>query len=147
MTPVFTIGYQQAVQAPLIGLLKQNDIDVLADVRAIARSRKPGFAKSNLAASLEEAGIAYRHFPHLGTPAEGRAAARRADMETLRLVYSGQMELPQAMMQLAQLQDLASHHRICLLCYCRDAKACHRSLLVDAAFDGREVIHLVPQLV
>lgn len=143
---ILTIGYQQAAQPALIEMLRQNGVQLLADVRARANSRKPGFSKSNLAASVEEAGIAYRHFRDLGTPPDGRAAARRGDVETLRRVYSGQQELPEALAAMAELRALAMERRTCLLCYCREASKCHRSLLVEAAFAGFEVEHLHPSI-
>src|SRR5579885_2160873 len=77
--PLFTIGYEQAKPAAVLGELAQAKIDTLVDVRAVAASRRPGFSKRQLAASLDEAGIAYLHFQKLGTPAEGRAAARAGD--------------------------------------------------------------------
>ncbi len=143
---IYTIGYQQAVQPELISLLKQNGVELLADVRARAQSRKPGFSKSNLAASLQEEGIAYRHFRTLGTPPEGRAAARAGDRETLRRVYAGQLELPEALAAMAELRALAMEERTCLLCYCRDASKCHRHLLVEAIFEDFGVTDLVPGL-
>lgn len=143
---LFTIGYQQALQPGLIALLAKHDVQLLADVRARAQSRKPGFSKSNLAASLAEAGMDYRHFRDLGTPTEGRAAARRGDGETLRAVYSGQLELPQALAAMAELRSLAAERRTCLLCYCREAQKCHRHLLVEAGFTDFEVTDLVPQI-
>ena len=146
MNPLYTIGYQQAAQPQLIALLQEHGVEVLADVRARAQSRKPGFSKSNLAASLAEVGIEYRHFRDLGTPPDGRAAARRGDRETLERVYAGQLELPEALAGMAELRALVEAKRTCLLCYCRDAEKCHRSLLADAALEGFERIDLEPLL-
>lgn len=143
---LLTIGYQQAAQPDLIAMLRHNGVELLADVRARAQSRKPGFSKSNLASSLAEAGITYRHFRDLGTPPDGRAAARRGDGQALRQIYSGQLELPEALAAMAQLRALAEQQRTCLLCYCREASKCHRHLLVKAAFAEFEVRNLVPQL-
>lgn len=143
---LFTIGYQQAAHPELIALLKDKGIALLADIRARAQSRKPGFSKSNLATSLVEEGIAYRHFPAIGTPPEGRAAARAGDRETLRRIYSGQLELPEALAAMAELRALAQEQRTCLLCYCRDASKCHRHLLVEAILEDFDVTDLVPGL-
>jgi uncharacterized protein (DUF488 family) len=76
---VFTIGYEQATQAAVIDALRHAGAEVLADVRYLPLSRRPGFSKTSLKAAAEDAGIAYRHFRQLGTPAEGksRRAARR----------------------------------------------------------------------
>jgi len=145
-TRLFTIGYQLAAQPALVDLLVQEGVELLADVRARAQSRKPGFSKSNLAASLDEAGISYRHLPDLGTPPDGRAAARSGDREKLKRIYAGQLELPEALAAMAQLQALAASQTVCLLCYCREADKCHRGLLVEAAFAGFDVVHLQPGL-
>ena len=76
MQTLFTIGYEQAMPAAVLNELKRAKVDLLVDTRAVAASRRPGFSKRQLAASLDEAGIAYMHLQKLGTPAEGRAGAR-----------------------------------------------------------------------
>ena len=94
MPTIWTIGYEQATMPAFLAALQGAGIEVLADVRAIAASRRPGFSKTALAANLTEAGIAYRHFRALGTPADGRAAARALDLPKLERIYAGQRELP-----------------------------------------------------
>ena len=144
MPPLFTIGYARATQDALIGELRAGGVELLADIRALPLSRRPGFSKTSLAAAVAEAGMTYRHFRHLGTPREGREAARRGDYAALRAIYEGQLELPEALAQLAELQSLAQHQRTCLLCYCEEAAHCHRALLIEAGFADRQVIHLHP---
>jgi uncharacterized protein (DUF488 family) len=73
--PLFTIGYEQAKPAAVLNELKRANIEILVDTRAVAASRRLGFSKRQLAASLDEAGIGYIHLQKLGTPAEGRAVA------------------------------------------------------------------------
>lgn len=143
---LFTIGYARATQDALVASLLDAGVEVLVDVRAIAASRRAGFAKSSLKAAVEAAGMEYVHFRHLGTPKEGREAARRGDHATLERVYSGQLELPEALAQMAQLQALANEQRVCLLCYCEDAESCHRSLLADETFAGWKRVDLAPGL-
>ncbi len=144
---VFTIGYEQATQGAVIGALREAGVEVLADIRYLPLSRRPGFSKSSLKAAAEEAGIVYRHFKQLGTPAEGRAAARRGDHFELTRIYFGQLELPEALAQMAELSELAEEKRIALLCYERDAAECHRALLYDALFDKFARVDLEPALV
>lgn len=115
---------------------------MLVDVRAIANSRRAGFSKSSLRAAVEEAGMEYLHLRQLGTPKEGRDAARRRDHATLERVYAGQLELPEAMAEMALLSELANKQTTCLLCYCEEANSCHRSLLVNAIFCDRECVDL-----
>ncbi|MGZ3195633.1 MAG: DUF488 domain-containing protein [Croceibacterium sp.] len=147
MTTIYTIGYEQATQAAVVAALREAGVEVLADIRYLPLSRRPGFSKNSLRAAVEEAGIAYRHFRNLGTPAGGRAAARRGDHAALARIYVGQLELPEAMKQMAELRALAEDKRVCLLCYERAAAECHRRLLFDALFDDFERIDLEPELV
>ena len=144
---IFTIGYQQATPDAVIAALRDAGVELLADVRARPLSRKPGFSKSALKAAVEEAGMEYRHFRDVGTPPEGREAARRGDKATLRRVYEGQLELPEALAAMAELRDLAMTKRTCLLCYCREADKCHRSLLIAALLADFERVDLEPVLV
>lgn len=144
MPKIWTIGYEAATQGGVIGALEQARVEVLADIRYLPLSRRPGFSKSALAAALREAGIEYRHIKPLGTPAEGRAAARRGDHAALARVYAGQLELPEALAAMAELRDLASGKRVALLCYEREASECHRSLLIDALLPDFDVVDLKP---
>jgi uncharacterized protein (DUF488 family) len=128
---LFTIGYEQAKPAAILNELKRAKIELLVDTRAVAASRRPGFSKRQLAASLEEGGIAYRHLQKLGTPAEGRAAARGGDTVALWRIYDKHIRKPEAQQELGELIALIkSGKRIALLCYCRDPKTCHRSRIV-----------------
>ena len=144
MSAIWTIGYQQATVADVIAALIGARIEVLADVRALPLSRRPGFSKTALAGALAEAGIAYRHFKPLGTPADGRAAARAGRLGDLERIYAGQLELPEAMAAGAELAVLARERRVALLCYERDAHVCHRALLRKAMLPEFEAVDLVP---
>ena|SRR5438105_6767419 len=126
--PLFTIGYEQAKPAAVLNELKRAKIELLADIRAVAASRRPGFSKRQLAASLDAAGIGYIHLQKLGTPAEGRAAARGGDTDALWRIYDKHIKTAQAQAALDELIALIkSGKRVALLCYCRDPKTCHRS--------------------
>ena len=128
MQTLFTIGYQQAKPAAVLGELKRVKIDLLVDTRAVAASRRPGFSKRQLAASLDEAGIAYIHLQKLGTPAEGRQAARAGDFEALWRIYDKHIKTEEAQDALGELLALIkSGKRVCLLCYERDPNECHSS--------------------
>ncbi len=128
MRTLFTIGYQQAKPAAVLGELKRAKIDLLVDIRAVAASRRPGFSKRQLAASLDQAGIAYIHLQKLGTPAQGRQAARAGDFEALWRIYDKHIKTPEAQAALGELLALIkSGKRVCLLCYERDPNECHRS--------------------
>ena len=129
--PLFTIGYEQAKPAAVLGELKRAKVQLLVDTRAVAASRRPGFSKRQLAASLDEAGIGYVHLQKLGTPSEGRTAARSGDIDALWRIYDRHIKTKDAQDALGELIALMkSGKRIALLCYCRDPKTCHRSRIV-----------------
>jgi uncharacterized protein (DUF488 family) len=129
--PLYTIGYEQAKPAAVLGQLKRAKVQLLVDTRAVAASRRPGFSKRQLAAALDEADIAYIHLQKLGTPSEGRTAARSGDIDALWRIYDKHIKTKDAQDVLDELIALIkSGKRIALLCYCRDPKTCHRSRIV-----------------
>src|SRR6476620_8181259 len=83
---LFTIGYEQTPPKAVLDELENAGIKLLVDVRAVVSSRRPGFSKNQLAAALDERGIGYIHMKGLGTPKEGRLAARSGDMESLQRI-------------------------------------------------------------
>jgi uncharacterized protein (DUF488 family) len=149
MTTLFTIGYEKATPAAVMKELARARIELLVDVRAIAASRRTGFSKHALSAALEKAGIRYLHLQKLGTPVEGRHAARSGDFDTLRRVYESHLKKPEAKAALDELVAIVkSGERIALLCYCRDPKVCHRSRIVARVKTrtGAKVEDLIPPL-
>ena len=139
---VYTIGYEATTMADFLAALTKAGVKRVIDVRALPLSRRPGFSKSSLAASLLEAGIGYVHLKALGTPKRGRDAAKKGDRATLEEVYAGQLELPEAQAQAAQMLDLAGEKPSALLCFERDPCVCHRTLLLDAFGGDAEVVDL-----
>jgi uncharacterized protein (DUF488 family) len=139
---IFTIGYEGVTQAEFLAALKQAGVERVIDVRAVANSRRPGFSKTPLRNALSEEGIDYVHLRALGTPAEGRAAARAGRTDDLKRIYSGQLELPEAIAASAQMLELAREKPSALLCYERDPAGCHRTLLLRAVAPGAETVDL-----
>jgi uncharacterized protein (DUF488 family) len=139
---IFTIGYEGATVGEFIAALLEAGVERVIDVRAVANSRRPGFSKTPLSNALREAGIDYVHLRALGTPAEGRAAARAHRDPDLKRIYAGQLELPEAIAQSAQMLELAREKLSALLCMERDPKHCHRTLLVRSVAPDAEVVDL-----
>ena len=141
-----TIGYGGSSQAAVVAALRAAGVGLLVDVRAIAASRRPGFAKRQLAAGLEAAGIGYLHLRALGTPKEGRLAARAGQVERMRSIFEAHLATPEAQVALRGLGSLVAEHRVCLLCLERDHATCHRTIIAEhlARCDAIEVEHLVP---
>ncbi|MFL6730467.1 MAG: DUF488 family protein [Sphingomicrobium sp.] len=139
---IFTIGYEGTTVGEFLDALKAAGVERVIDVRALPLSRRPGFSKSPLRAALAEAGIDYVHLKALGTPSEGRTAARAGRHADMARIYAGQLELPEAMAQSAQMLELARDRPSALLCMERDPQHCHRTLLLDAVAAEAEIVHL-----
>lgn len=139
-----TIGYEHATLDDVIGRLKRAGVEIVVDVRAVASSRRAGFSKTLLAASLDEAGVAYVHLRGLGTPKAGRQAARAGRVEEMHRIYRKHLEEPEAQIQLTEATEIASERPAALLCYEADAAGCHRRIVADLIHGriGCEVVDL-----
>jgi uncharacterized protein (DUF488 family) len=139
---IFTIGYESSTVAEFLAALRQARVERVIDVRAVPNSRRPGFSKNLLRNALAEVGIDYVHLRALGTPADGRAAAREGRMDELERIYAGQLELPEAIAQGAEMLELAKEKPSALLCYEREPRGCHRTLLLRSLAPNADVIDL-----
>ncbi|ACG79736.1 conserved hypothetical protein [Phenylobacterium zucineum HLK1] len=126
-----TIGYEAAPQAAVIRKLQDAGIEVVIDVRAVAASRRAGFSKGLLSASLEDAGVDYVHLRALGTPKPGREAARKGRTAEMRAIFEEHLKEPQAQLQLAQAVEIARDRKAALLCFCAEARGCHRRIVAE----------------
>ena len=136
---IFTIGYEGATVGEFLSALQSAGVERVIDVRAVPNSRRPGFSKTPLRNALAEAGIDYVHLRALGTPADGRAAARAGRKDELKRIYAGQLELPEAIAETGKMLDLSREKPSALLCYERDPAACHRTLLLETVALDAEV--------
>src|SRR3954467_313761 len=147
--PLFTIGYEQAKNNKIIGETGRSGGGLVVDTRAVAASRRPGFSKRQLGAALDEAGIGYLHLQKLGTPKEGRDAARAGNLTKLFDIYERHLATPDAREQLDELTAIVKLGRpVCLLCYERDVAHCHRRRIAEliCGRTGVAVEHLVAPL-
>jgi uncharacterized protein (DUF488 family) len=129
---LFTIGYEQTPSKAVLDELERSGVKLLVDVRAVTSSRRPGFSKNQLAAGLDERGIAYIHLAGLGTPREGRLAARSGDYATLQKIFARHLKTPQAKEGIDELSTLVKKAGpVCLLCYERDHTHCHRRWIAE----------------
>ena len=128
---VYTIGYEGADQDRFVAALQAAGVAVLADVRAVALSRKRGFSKGSLRQRLSEERIGYRHFVDLGTPKPGREAARAGDAGLMRKIFCEQLATAGAQTAFEELASLAAEQPVCLLCFERDPAMCHRRIVAE----------------
>jgi uncharacterized protein (DUF488 family) len=136
MNSLATIGYESATQDEVIARLKQAGVEVLIDVRAVAASRRAGFSKRLLAASLEAVGVEYVHLRELGTPKPGRIAARHGRIAEMRAIYEDHLKEPAAQLELAEAREIAAKKKAALLCYEADARGCHRTIVAERICDA-----------
>jgi uncharacterized protein (DUF488 family) len=144
---VWTIGYERVGIPDFIATLKAAKVKTLVDVREVPLSRRAGFSKNILAASLADAGIAYIHMKALGTPKLGREAARRGDTQTMHRIFEARLSEPESQLALAETAELAGKGRICLMCLEHDWRVCHRSIVAQHLDDefGVKPTHLSPE--
>jgi uncharacterized protein (DUF488 family) len=133
---LFTIGYEQTPAKAVLDELEHAGVKLLVDVRAVASSRRPGFSKNQLAAGLDERGIAYVHLRGLGTPKDGREAARSGKYDVLEEIYAKHLKTAQAREELDELSVLVKKSGpVCILCYERDHRHCHRRWIAEIIGD------------
>ena len=144
MPELLTIGYEGCTIETVLTELREAGTELLLDVRAVPRSRKPGFSKRQLAAALDEVGIRYIHLQGLGTPKAGRDAVRARHPERMIVIFEEHMTSDRAQADLAQAKVLSQQSLTCLLCFEYDHTTCHRRLVANmiSSETGQQVKHL-----
>jgi uncharacterized protein (DUF488 family) len=144
---IWTIGHSTRTIDEFISLLKENEIKLLADVRAWPGSKRyPQFNKEALTESLSAYGIRYEHFPELGgkrksTPDSRNTAWRNASFRG----YADYMETQQFQKGVERLLGLSQETGTAAI-MCAEAVwwRCHRSLISDyLKVRDIEVMHIL----
>ena len=143
---VFTFGYQGRSIGNYVDHLRRHRVGVVADVRELPWSRKPGFSKTRMSAALAEGGIGYQHFRSAGNPAENRkTAASPADcLHRFREILETDGKRLDPLVELIESAD-RDGNAVCLTCYELDAHDCHRSIVAEMLarrLPGLDVVHL-----
>ena len=90
-----------------------------------------------------EVGIQYMPMQSLGDPKPGREAAKAGDYETFRTIYSAHIDQPEVSSAVAELAAEAKTMNVCLLCFERDPKTCHRMIVGERMEPfGYSMMHL-----
>ncbi|MFM5915282.1 MAG: DUF488 family protein [Chakrabartia godavariana] len=131
ITPVYTIGYEGASLEDFLDTLADAKIARVVDVRDVPASRRRGFSKNALREALADYEIEYTHLKALGDPKAGREAMRRGDISGFLEIFNEHIQSVEAQTALMEAVELASKGPIVLLCYERDPKYCHRSIVVE----------------
>jgi uncharacterized protein (DUF488 family) len=141
-----TAGHSTRPLETLIAMLREAGITLLADVRALPRSKRhPQFDRGSLAEALPAAGIAYRHLPALGGLRQPRADSDQLGWrEPAFRGYADYMQTAAFARAIDELIALAATADTAILCAEADATRCHRGLIADALLArGVEVEHLM----
>lgn len=131
-----TIGYERRTLPEIIGCLQSAQVGTLIDVRAVAASRRAGFSKTMLAATLKEHGIEYVHLRALGTPKAGRLAARAGRFHEMYSIFADHLTEPAAQLELIRACEIVARTKAALLCFEAEAAHCHRSMVADRIRDA-----------
>ena len=128
---IFTIGYEKASLGDFIDTLRSAAVTMVIDVRDLPLSRRAGFSKRLLAASLGAAGIGYVHLKALGTPKEGRTAHRTRHFDRFWEIVAAQLATEPARAALDEAVAIARLQPTCLMCFEADWKICHRARIIE----------------
>src|SRR6266487_969115 len=145
MYTIYTIGHSTRTIEQFIELLRAYGIEELVDVRTVPRSRhNPQFGTEELAASLQQAGIAYKHLAKLG-------GLRRTSKDSVNLGwqntsfrgFADYMATLEFQAGLDELKALAEKKTVAIMCAEAVPWRCHRSLIADAlTSQGWQVLHI-----
>jgi uncharacterized protein (DUF488 family) len=131
---VCTIGHSNRPIEEFIGLLKENEIGLLLDIRTVPRSRhNPQFNRDSLPDTLALAGIGYRHIAGLGglrhpKPDSPNSGWRNTSFRG----YADYMQTPEFRQNVDDLAALSQTVRCVLMCAESVPWRCHRSMVADA---------------
>ena len=143
---VYTVGHSTRAIQELLELLNESGVRLLVDVRRYPASRRyPHFTGAALAASLAQAGIAYRHERDLGGHREPRPGSPNTALRAAALRgYADHMATAAFRAALARLEEDAGSRRTVILCAEADPHRCHRQLVADALVArGTGVLHIL----
>src|SRR5450755_2448662 len=146
MDSIYTIGHSTHPIEEFLDVLRAYNIQLLADVRTVPRSRKnPQFGIELLPGELESAGISYLHLKSLGGL---RHAARDSSNTGWRNAsfrgYADYMATDGFRQGLDELEALARRQCSAIMCAESLPWRCHRWLIADAlTVAGWQVYHIM----
>lgn len=147
---LYTAGHSTVDLEVFVGLIREHDIDLVADVRSKPRSRLPHFDQNPLETALEDAVTRYRYLGDKlgGMPHDPRVAERwrqgRLDpliVDHLRKTDEWQDGLD----ELSRLITSRGGTSVCIICSEGDPNECHRkAVALDVAqlIPDLEIVHL-----
>ena len=151
---IWTIGHSTRAIDGFISLLKENEIKLLADVRAWPGSKRyPQFNKDALTESLSAHRIRYEHFPELGGKRKTKPDSRNTAWRNASFRgYADYMESEQFQKGVQRLLtfgksdgwEAVTPWRTAIMCAEAVWWRCHRSLIADyLTARGVQVLHIL----
>lgn len=131
---IYTLGHSTHSIAEFVTILQAYGIEIVADVRKIAKSRhNPQFGEEELREQLSLNGIGYVRL-------EGLGGLRRATKPSLNTAwrnlsfrgYADYMQTPEFTASLERLIKIAAEKQTAMMCAEAVPWRCHRSLIADA---------------
>lgn len=139
---LLTIGHSNHETGAFLGLLAQNGVSAIGDVRSSPYSRYvPHFSREALKSTLTSAGVAYTFL--------GKEFGARSDNPLCykygKVQYDRLAQQPIFAEGVTRVIEGMKRYRIALMCAEKDPIECHRALLVARAFfnQGIPVSHIL----
>lgn len=143
---IWTIGHSTRAIDEFIAMLRSFQIELLVDIRSFPGSRRyPHFNKENLAISLAENQIAYKHLVKLGGRRQPLPVSHNTGWRVAAFRgYADYMETENFKEAVQELEVLASQKKTAYMCSEAVWWRCHRSLVSDyLKFKGWLVMHII----
>ena len=140
---VYTIGYEGRTFEDFLDVLNEHGISAVADVRANPYSKRIEFSYEFLKEKLENEGFHYYSFKKLGTPKKLREDFKSGRISWHAFKMKFLKHLSRNFQALEELEKIANDVPTVLMCYERDPRKCHRSIIAEI-LEGRDfwVVHL-----
>lgn len=144
---LYTIGHSTRSLEEFVSLLHAFQIDCLADVRTIPRSRHtPQFNREALETELPKAALRYIHLPRLGglRKSSSKGSVNSGWRNAGFRAFADYMQTEEFARGLDELWMLAGQARTAIMCAEALYWRCHRSLIADAfTVRGGAVSHIL----
>ena len=144
MNTLFTIGHSNYETEKFVELLKDNDINVVVDVRSVPYSQYTSqFNRESIKKTLKENGIAYIH---MGEEFGARREDRSLYDDDGKLNFSKAIASEPFRRGVWRIErGLEQNYRIAFMCAEKIPHECHRCIMVGKAFHdlGYDVEHIL----
>src|SRR5690606_37919806 len=137
---LFTVGHGTLDGQAFVDLLRGAGVELVVDVRRFPGSRRNRqFGRDVLAATLHDAGIAYRWEERLGGRRKGVPESRNTALrnDSFR-AYADHMGTPAFADAISEVLDESSRFRTAVMCSESVWWRCHRRLVADFVVLARE---------